>query len=260
MDGDPKLRMPDAGDSLYGSGSSPSNRGLIERRLPSDATSLRVPDVNSARARYPDNSNRHGGGSEFFPPPPPPPIGGRHDRDYWRHARHHYDRYGDLWFGGHHSWRRFIHGCYTAPWFWSHYSYVYSWPWVFGYCEPSVYVNSGWNTPYWYGYSYYPWWSWCDAPFVYFYYRYPARFSFNVTVNSDYYNDDSYYDDSYYEDSDYDGSYDNYDDSYYNIYDGGASVVTAAVDHPLGVWVPGHWEQQYVVDTEWVWVPGYYIY
>ena len=136
-----------------GSGSSPSNRGLIERRLPSGATSQRVPGVNSARTYFPDSQHGRGGGSEFFPPPPP--VSGRHNRDYWRQARHHYDRYSDYWFGGHHSWRRFIHGCQPAPWFWANYHHVYTWPWVFGYYEPRAYVNFGWHTPYWYGHTYY---------------------------------------------------------------------------------------------------------
>ena len=63
----------------------------------------------------------------------------------------------------------------------------------------------------------------------------------------------TYYDDAGYDDGDADVYYD-------DIYDGGSSVTTATIDRPLGVWVPGHWEQQYVVDSEWVWVPGYYTY
>jgi len=31
-----------------------------------------------------------------------------------------------------------------------------------------------------------------------------------------------------------------------------------AYDRPLGVWVPGHYDQ--TVDGEWVWTPGYYMY
>jgi len=192
----------------------------------------RVPDVNSARY-----------GSGFRPPPPPRPSAshGYSDR-YWRDSRRHYEHYGQRWFGGAHSWRRFLHSCRYAPWFWSHYSYVYSWPWVFGYYYPAIYYQYGWWTPRWYGQVYYPWWDWCDAPFVYYYYHYPARFSFHISIGGVY-------------------DWDDYDVAYYtDVYDGGASVVMAALDRPLGIWVPGHWEQRYYVDSEWVWVPGYYTY
>jgi hypothetical protein len=200
-------------------------------------------------------------GQEFLPPPPPLP-GRHHSRhDYWRDVRHHYDRYSDHWFGGAYSWRRFIRGCYSAPWFYPCYSSVYTYPWVFGYYDPFAYVSFGWRTPYWHGHVYRPWWSWCDAPYVYYYYRYPARFSIGLNFyGDDYYAGGAYYDDAAYYD---DGVY--YDDtgyyySDYDIYSGGSTVVAAAYDRPVGVWVPGHWEEQYVVDTEWVWVPGHYVY
>jgi hypothetical protein len=110
---------------------------------------------------------------------------------------------------------------------------------------------------------------------VYYYYTYPARFSFQISIGSGYvggsygsgsvYYDDYYYDDYSYDDGYYynDGYYDDdyyYDPTGYDIYDGGASIVLAAVDRPLGVWVPGHWEEQYVLTTDWVWVPGHYVY
>lgn len=225
------IRRPDSADSLRAR-SSPSNRGGIDLYRPGTGNAPRVPDVNSGRP-----------GSEFRPPRPPAHGSSGYSHSYWRDSYRHYRRYADCWFGGAHSWRRFIYGCSSAPWFWSHYSYVYYWPWVFGYYYPTVYADYGWWTPRWYGQVYYPWWDWCDAPFVYYYYNYPARFAFHVSIGGGYDGDD-------------------YDIGYYggDIYDGGASVVTATLDRPLGIWVPGHWEQRDYVDSEWVWVPGYYIY
>lgn len=207
----------------------PSNRGLIDRYRPSTGGSPRLPDVNSAPRR------------EVLPPPPPAPVfSGRIDRGYVYDVRFHYSRYADWWFGGAPSWRVFIHAVEPAPWFWRSYGYIYSWPWVFGYYEPAVYVSWGWWVPVWYGRVYYPWWDWFDAPFVYFYYNYPARFSFNLTII-----DDDYFD---------------WGVSYFVVYDGGATVVSVAINRPVGIWVPGHWEQRYYVASDWVWVPGYYIY
>jgi len=109
---------------------------------------------------------------------------------------------------------------------------MYTYPWVFGYYNPAVYDRFGWYTPSWYGQTYYPWSDWYDAPYVYYYYRYPGRFWFGYG-------------------NDYDVGY---------TYVGGAGSLMVNLDRPLGVWVPGHWEPVSVVDTEWVWVPGYYIY
>jgi len=222
--------------------SSPSSRGRIDRSLPNKGLGPRIPDVNSGRRISPYSSRvgswRRDKGSEHSwwlpPPPPPPPLPGHVGWHYWRDVRRHFDRYADYWFGGAPSWRVFIHTCEPAPWFWSHYSYVYTCPWVFGYYEPGVFVHFGWGPPIWAGRVYYPWWDWCDAPFVYYFYQYPARFSFSFSITD----------------------YDYYDD----IYDGDVSVVVSAVERPVGLWVPGHWEPRTVVGTEWVWVPGYYIY
>jgi len=156
--------------------------------------------------------------------------------DYRDRLRDHYGRYADHWFGGHHSWRHFIHGCEPAPWFWPQYYSLCAYPWVFGFYEPVLYVRYGLPAPVWYGYVYTPWWDWCDAPFVYYYYRYPARFSFNLSVG-DTYSDVSYADISYTD---------------------GVDDADVAYDRPLGVWVPGHYDQ--TVDGEWVWTPGYYMY
>jgi len=246
----------ESGAVPYGdSGVAPGSRGLLDR----DARGIPYADS----------------GQEFLPPPPPPPIGGHRGdwddhrwNDYYDDAHHHYNRYGHNWFGGHHSWQRFIGASIGAPWFWPSYSYVYQYPWVFGYYEPEVYASFGFHTPYWGGRVYSPWRSWCDAPFVYWYYRYPARFSFNVGIGGDYgYADAGYYDGGYDDTGDYDDGY--YEDSGYyedaayygeDLYDGGATLVAGVYDRPLGVWVPGHWEQQVVTDTEWAWVPGHYIY
>jgi len=193
-----------------------------------------MPDVDSSLRPRDDGSEHHG----FRPPlPPPPPLPGMSHDDYRHRLRHHYDNYGDRWFHGAHSWRRFLHSCAPAPWFWTYYPYMYTFPWVFGYYDSSVYMNFGWHFPRWYGHTYYPWWDWCDAPFVYYYYQYPARFSFDVDYDYGYYDDYAYADG-------------------YDVV--GSDLVV--FDRPLGIWVPGHWEEQTVVDTVWVWVPGYYIY
>jgi hypothetical protein len=165
----------------------------------------------------------------FLPPlPPPPPLPGVSSGDYWRAVHHHWDHDAHHWFGGHHTWRHFMYGMAPAPWFWNYYPYYYTSPWVFGYYSPSVYVSWGWGVPYWYGRVYYPWWDWCDAPFVYYYYRYPSRFSFGMEVGP-------------------------------TVAYADAGAVDVVFERPLGVWVPGHYEGD--PDTgEWVWIPGYYTY
>ena len=205
------------------------DRGRIGR--PAVSESPRAADVNSGlRSQSRDGGAEHHG---WLPPlPPPPPLPGMSGHDYRRALRHHYDNYADHWFGGHSSWRHFIHLAAPAPWFWTQYPYVYRYPWVYGYYEPAVYASFGLYTPSWYGQAYYPWWDWCDAPFVYYYYRYPARFSFNLSIGDDY-------------------------GAMYTDYASGAGV-DVAFDRPLGVWVPGHYEQD--AYGEWVWVPGYYTY
>ncbi len=119
---------------------------------------------------------------------------------------------------------------------------MYVHPWVYGFYDPIVYVRYGWTAPVWCGYVYEPWWDWCDAPFVYYYFRYPARFSFHITLTNSY--------------SDY-GDYGDYSVSYSDYVDP-SDVTLVAGDRPLGLWVPGHYDQ--TLDGEWVWMPGYYAY
>jgi hypothetical protein len=208
----------------------PSDRGKMGRTFnPTEIQTPRIPDVNSGlRSAIGDNEHRRG----LLPPLPPlPPLPGMSSRDYRDRAHDHYNRYADHWFGGDRHWRHFIHSLAPAPWFWPSYSYVCAYPWVYGYYDPGVYLSFGWSTPYWYGRTYAPWWDWCDAPFVYYYYRYPARFSFNFNIGTDF------------------GA------TYTDV---GGDTVDVAFERPLGVYVPGHYEQD--VSGDWVWVPGYYTY
>lgn len=222
---------------------SSSSRGTMDRGgYANRGVNPRVAGVNAGYGSY---SGRNG--QEFLPPPPPLPLHDRYTNRYYRYANRHYNNYSSHWFGGHHTWNTFINTVCGAPWFWTSYYGVHTYPWVYGYYSPTTYLNCGWWTPRWYGRVYSPWWDWCDAPFVYYYYRYPARFSLSLNLGGV----GLYYDD-------YD--YVNYDYGYYDIYDESSDVELVAVDRPLGVWVPGHWEEQYVVDTEWVWVPGHYVY
>lgn len=145
--------VPSIGGGFDGTGSS---RGSLEGLRPNRGGNPEVPGVDSG---YGSGRN-----PEFLLPPPPPPISDRLTHKYWRNVSRHFDYYSHGWFGGHHTWHNFIGACSPAPYFWTHYSYVHSYPWVCGYYYPSVYVDSGWYTPRWYGQVYYPWWDWCDAP------------------------------------------------------------------------------------------------
>jgi hypothetical protein len=124
---------------------------------------------------------------------------------------------------------------------------------VFGYYEPDLYYGYGYYPPYWAGRLYYPWWDWCDAPFVYFYYRYPSRFQYNAGFS---------YDPAVAAETGYASAYNDayYDQYYYDVYDGGSKIEAEVYQRPLGVWVPGHWEERIVGSNEWAWVPGHYVY
>jgi len=161
-----------------------------------------------------------------------------HDFDDF-HRFHDFDRFHcDLLghcFGGNFAWCGFVNSCGFAPWFSTCWPYVCSYPWVFGFYNSALYANYGFCAPYWNGFAYSPWWDWCDAPFVYYYYQYPARFAFNLDTAS-------------------------VDAGYTDIYEGGANVADATLDRPLGIYVPGHYEQSADDPTTWVWEAGYYTY
>ena len=211
------------------SNATSSDRGRLRTINPAITGVPQPADVNS-RFRSGDGENRRG----ILPPLPPSPLPGRSGRDYFDRLHRHYDDHADHWFGGARSWRHFIHGAALAPWFWTSYPYMYRYPWAYGYYNPGLYLQFGYSTPSWYGQVYYPWWDWCDAPFVYYYYRYPARFSFNAGIAG----------------ADYGVTYTDYASADVNV--------DLAFDRPLGVWVPGHYEQDEYGD--WLWVDGYYTY